>query len=413
MCLYLSSGAPASRLRRGRGVRLGGLGADEILHQRVDHGAHGHTQQHPHHAEGSAADGHRRQHPQPRQPHGFAHHAGIDQVSLHLLQDQQENEERQSLDGTLEHDKERAGGCADPRTENGDQRQRADDDRHRQCVGQPQQQHTETAERAEDERLRHLPGDEAGKGVVGKAQQMHEPVSHPLGQCAAQEAAGLGQERFLLRQQVQGEHESQQEIHQRAHDGGGDVQGGVHHTVALFGKEACDGVPHLVGTERHLRQGNAVLGGEAAEILPPRLHLRHVGGDVRHEGGAGLLQTGNQDKEYGEDNAHKQHHGQRQADGTLQLLPPRAAPLGEGAAPQPLQPRHHQIQHEGNADADKQGRQQPEQTAEDAAQPAEIVQPPVQQCRKSDQQHNALAVLFIQFQSEIASRWSYSKLVIF
>ena len=209
-----------------------GLGADIRLHQRVDDGADRHAQQHTQYAEGAAADGDGCQHPQTRQTHGLAHHPRVDEVALHLLQNQQEDQECQGFDGALEHDEERAGGRADPRAEDGDQRQRRDDDRHRQGVGKPQEQHTEAAQRSEDHGLRHLPGDEAGEGVVGQVQHRQQLVGGLLGQGAAQQPLGLGEERLLLRQHIQGEHQRQQHIHQRAHDGGGDVQGGVHHAVA-------------------------------------------------------------------------------------------------------------------------------------------------------------------------------------
>ena len=134
----------------------------------------------------------------------------------------------------MEHDEERAGGRADPRAENGDQRQGRDDDRYRQRVGQAQDQHTDAAQGAQDKRLGHLSGDEAGKGVVGQAQQAHKTVGGLLGQDPPQQAAGLCQKRLLLGQQIQGEHQRQQEVHQRGQNGRSDVQGGIYHAVALL-----------------------------------------------------------------------------------------------------------------------------------------------------------------------------------
>ena len=382
------------------GQLLRRLGADEGLHQRVDDGAHRHAQQHAQHAEGAAADGDGRQHPQSRQAHGLAHHPGINEVALHLLEDQQEDQERQGLDGTLEHDEKRAGGRADPRAENGDQRQRRDDHRHRQGVGQAQDQHAQAAQGAQDERLRHLTGDEAGKGVVGEAQQRQQAVGGLPGQDAAQQPLGLGDERLLLGQQVQGEHQRQQEVHQCPHDGGGDVQGGVHHAVALLLQEAGDGLLHVLRVEGQLRQGHAVLRREIAEVRPPRLDLGHIGGDVGHHGGARLLQTGDEDEEDGKDDAQEQHHGQRQADGTLQLTVPRAVPLDQRPVPQPLQRRHHQVQHKGDADTDEQGRQQGQQAGEHVPDGRDVVQAPEQQHREGDEQHDALHCLFVQIHGD-------------
>ena len=300
----------------------------------------------------------------------------------------------------MEHDEKRTGGRADPRTEDGDQRQRRDDDRHRQGVGQPQDQHTQAAQRSQDHGLRHLSGDEAGKGVVGQTQKLQQLIGSLPGQSAAQQPLGLGDKRLLLGQQIQGEHQRQQEVHQRPHDGGGDVQSGVHHAVAPLLQEAGDGVLHVLRVEGQLRQGHAVLRREITEVRPPRLDLGHIGGGVGHHGGARLLQPGDEDEEDGENNAQKQHHGQRQADRPLQLGVPATAPFGQRPIPQALQSRHHQVQHEGNAYADKQRRQQGQQAGQHIPDGRDVVQAPEQQHRKGDKQHNALCCLFVQIHGD-------------
>ena len=138
--------------------------------------------------------------------------------------------------------------------------------------------------------------------------------------------------------------------------------------------------------------------GEIAEVFPPRLTLVNVGGDIGRQRAARLLQTGDEDEEDGEDDAQKQHHGQRQADRALQLGVPAAAPLGQRPIPQALQPHHHQIQYKGDAHADEQRRQQGKQVGKKSADGGDIVQAPEQQHRKGDEQHDPLHGFFVQLQ---------------
>lgn len=353
------------------------LGADEILHQRIDHGAHRHAQQHTQHAEHSAADGHRRQHPQSRQTHGLAHHPGVDEVALHLLQNQQEDQEGQRLDGADKHDEERTRGRADPRAEDGDEGGEADDHRHRQGIGQPQNQHTQAAQGAQNERLRHLAGDKAGKGVVGELEDVHGALARLLGQDGQQQAFGLGKELLLLRQHIHGEHQRQQDIHQRAQNGGGDVDGGVHHIAAVAGEELGDelgGVLHIHG---QLRQRHAVLLGKGGQVRPPFLDLGDVVGHIGHQGGARLLQPGDEDEDNGEDDAQKQQDGDSQADGALELHPPQLRRLFQRQSPQPLNGLEQQVHYIGNAHADEQRGEQGEKAAQHLAQGGQVVQRPV------------------------------------
>ena len=84
-------------------------------------------------------------------------------------------------------------------------------------------------------------------------------------------------------------------------------------------------------------------------------------------------------------------------------------PLADQAAvPQALQRRHHQVQHKRDADTDQQRRKQVQQTAQHTADPLQVVQPPVQQCRKGDQQHDPLDIFLIQVQSHPALRSCYT-----
>ena len=54
-----------------------------------------------------------------------------------------------------------------------------------------------------------------------------------FGQGRQQQPPGLSQQCLLLGQHVHGEHQRQQQVDQGTQNGGGDVEGGVHHTVAI------------------------------------------------------------------------------------------------------------------------------------------------------------------------------------
>ena len=95
---------------------------------------------------------------------------------------------------------------------------------------------------------------------------------------------------------------------------------------------------------------------------------------------------GDKNEDNGEDDAQKQQHGQRQADGALQLSPPDLRCLGQGLVPQPLHHLQQQVYHIGDADAQQQRRQQGEEAVHHCAQGREIIQPPVQQDGAEHQQ---------------------------
>ena len=231
---------------------------------------------------------------------------------------------------------------------------------------------------------------------------MHGAPSGLFRDGCQQQPLGLGHERLLLGQQIHGEHQRQQKIHQRAQDGCGDVNGSIHHIVAVVGEEIRNDLGGVIHIHGKLRQGDAMPCSKGNDPAPPFLDLRYINGHVGHQCAAGLLQPGDEDKDNREDNAKKQQHSQHKADGPLQLYPPQLRCLFKGLVPQALNDLEQQVHNIGNADAQQQGGEQRKEAVQHPAQSGQIVQPPVQYDTAGNQQQNALAVFFVQLQGDPA-----------
>ena len=109
---------------------------------------------------------------------------GVDEISLHLLQDQKQHHEHQGLPGVRHGDEQRAHAAADEGAHNGDEGRQGNEDPHQQGIGQAEQRHGHHEHGTQDDRLRALTGEKAGKGPVGQRQHLQRPVRPPLRQKA-------------------------------------------------------------------------------------------------------------------------------------------------------------------------------------------------------------------------------------
>ena len=81
--------------------------------QPVQHRGDGRAEENAGNAQHTAPEHHGKQGPQRGQPNGRAHHPGVDHISLHLLENQQEHQEDKGVDGVDQEKDHHTHGRAD------------------------------------------------------------------------------------------------------------------------------------------------------------------------------------------------------------------------------------------------------------------------------------------------------------
>ena len=125
---------------------------------------------------------------------------GVDQVSLDLLEHQEQHDEPQRLPGIVDGDEQCAHSAADKSPHNGDQGGQGDQDAHQQGVGHPEDGHGRDEQRAQNAGLQALAGEEAGEGPPGQPQDVQRPVRLPQGQQAVNHLAALAAQLLLAQE---------------------------------------------------------------------------------------------------------------------------------------------------------------------------------------------------------------------
>ena len=177
---------------------------DELAEERIQDGGQRDEHQHTHDAHQAPADADRRQHPDGRQAYGGAYYMGVDQVPLHLLQDQEQHHEHQRLHGRDHQQHERAHDAPDERAHDGDQRRHRDEAPHQQGVGHPQEGHGQKEHGPQYHCLYALTGDKAGKHLVAEGADPHGLLRPPLRQERVERLAALKSQLLLLQQYING-----------------------------------------------------------------------------------------------------------------------------------------------------------------------------------------------------------------
>src|SRR5699024_9681326 len=138
--------------------------------------------EHPQYTHETAANGDGKEDPYGGQAHRTAHYVGEDQVSFHLLKDQEHDHKDQSLHGRHHQNQEGSHSAADKSTDNGDQGRDRDQSAHQHSIGQLQYQHHHKEHSAQDHRRHALPGNKAGKYRITETACGNNPLRSFLGQ---------------------------------------------------------------------------------------------------------------------------------------------------------------------------------------------------------------------------------------
>ena len=132
----------------------------------VDDSKQGHADDHAHKAPQTAEEQDGKQHPEAGKTGGIAQDLGSDDVAVQLLQHQNKQDEPQCLDGVLDEDEQCGGDGTDEGTKEGDHVGDADDHRHQQRTGEPEDQAADVAQHADDGGVHDLAVDEAAEHPV-------------------------------------------------------------------------------------------------------------------------------------------------------------------------------------------------------------------------------------------------------
>ena len=97
---------------------------------------------------------------------------GVDQVSLDLLDDQENDDKPERLHGVYHEDQKRPHETADKGPKNWNQGQEANEHADHQRVGQPEDQHDYHKHGAQDHRFSTLTGHKAAESAVGQAEDL-------------------------------------------------------------------------------------------------------------------------------------------------------------------------------------------------------------------------------------------------
>ena len=261
-----------------------GAGIHVIAQECVEYGGDGDAEQHAAEAEQTTAHGDCCEHPQTGDADGGANHTGVDQVTLQLLEDDNENEEPDSLHG-VNHNEQQTGECrAEVSACDGDQSGDGNDDGDQRGVLEAEYEHAQEAECTEDTGFGDLTDNETGEGVGGHTADTQGVAGDAVGEIGHNKLAALCAQTRASGQQVDGEDDGEEQVdHEGDH-----LSGGTHQ----LGNGSGDLVEGLV---EELLQG----GGEAGKInifqhfeveggdhpVVEGFQVTQIGGQVSDEGG--------------------------------------------------------------------------------------------------------------------------------
>ena len=376
--------------------------------QGIEHRTQGHGEEHPHQAEGVAPQGHRRQHPDARQPHGLAHHPGIDDVALDLLQDHQEDHEPQGLDGVHQQDEQGPDGHPDEGAEDGDQGGEAHQHGDHPGIGQAEEQHPHKAQAAQDHRLGELAGHEVGEGLVGHPGHLLDPLGPGGGEHRVDHLGGLAGEGLLLGQEIQGESQPQHQVedqgdHRGGHpDGGGD--GGVQELLPVLLQEGEDALLELLAVEGEVGEIGPVVGQEGGQLVPPPLEVEDPLGEQVGEVHHAVPQGGDDDEEQGKQGPDDDQDAHQQAHRPPGPVLPGAVALAPQAAPAPLHRAEEDVHQKGQAPSQQEGEEQGEKAGQQPAGLPRVGEDPGQHHPEGDEQQQPFHVLAVQVHGNLLCR---------
>ena len=320
---------------------------DEFLEHIVDDCEERHTDDHAHKTPQAAEQQDGEQHPEAGKAGGVAQNLRPDDVAVHLLQNQNEQDEPERLDGVLDEDEQGGRDGTDERPEEGDNVGHTDDDRDQQRTGELEDEAGDVAQHTDDGRIQNLAVDEAAEHPVSVTDLLHDEVGPTgLDQTIKDELALLPE--FLpAGQQIHRNDEADDDVLQEGHE--------AHHAQRCTAQEALHGGNQLrpdevvqrvlqvvIGRLDEIQQlliaGDDLLMGspvhEVVQVVPRRVvQRRHAGDELRHD---------HHDQRIHHQDAEQQRDGDRQHVGRSSHL------FGQKAAEKILHAVAHRLEQIGD-----------------------------------------------------------------
>lgn len=147
-----------------------------FFQKRIYNGNNGDEYQHTDDAEQTAADGNRRQYPDRGKPDRAADHFGIDEIALHLLQNEKHHDEGKCLLRADSQYQERTHCTADECPENGDQCRKRDQHPYQKSEGEAEDRHGDEEHQAENDCLQALPCEEITEDAIAQRADAHNGI---------------------------------------------------------------------------------------------------------------------------------------------------------------------------------------------------------------------------------------------
>ena len=206
---------------------------DELLEHIVDDCEERHTDDHAHKAPQAAEQQDGKQHPEAGKAGGVAQNLRPDDVAVHLLQDQNEQDEPERLDGVLDEDEQGGRDGTDERPEEGDDVGHTDDDRDQQRAGELEDEAGDVAQHTDDGGIQNLAVDEAAEHFIG-VEDLFQNDIRPAGlDEAVQDHLALLAELLPASQQIHRNDDADDDVLQEGHE--------AHHAQRCTAQDALHG----------------------------------------------------------------------------------------------------------------------------------------------------------------------------
>ena len=288
-----------------------------VAENRIGYGAQRNKNQHAHNSHHTAADGDGGQDPQRRQPHGVPHHVRIDQVPLHLLQNEEEHNKPERLHRFHRKNQKRTDDAADESAENRNQRRDGNEDADRQRIRETQNAHGQEKHAAEDHCLQALTRQKTREGAERQGTDLHDTIGVLLRQEGIEQLAELPAETLLLQQDIGRKNHGHDGPHHAPDNGGSNIQRGIEHPAhAVLGKihQPLHNLLPIDGNAADFVHNFRILRHHG---LGPFLRLLCKGGNPIHKA---LQRPANLRKDQEENDGQKspqKHQRHNKADGTF------------------------------------------------------------------------------------------------
>ena len=205
-------------VRDGRFLLFAQRGVHNIADDQIDDREHRHAEEHPREAENARRNGDRNEHPEARNTDGIAENLGADDIAVHLLQNDDENDKIERLQRLDQQYDERARNRSDKGAEDRDDVRHADDRRNQRGVRHLHKRHADVAQNADNCRVDDLADDEAGENPVDISAQIQQVVGSRGLERRDDHLLRLRLERIFRPEDVDGGDQTDDEVRDRLHN---------------------------------------------------------------------------------------------------------------------------------------------------------------------------------------------------